>query len=378
MPAFGKHIWILWLLSVCPVERIRAQQTSADTIRRGNNRLPGQKHGHISSAWLFEGDAPLQVLVETDLRRLQRSVVAPELQPATVTLCSPEGRILREEVAIRPRGEFRRDNCSFPNILIDFGKHRSDTPSLHARIKVVSPCQYGSRYVDLMRREFLAYRIYSLFTERSFRVRMVTLRLSDPGGRRKPMEMPSFLIEDIDDMARRNGCHESDTILFHPDQTDRQQMTLIALFQYMIGNTDWAVARGHNVRLIRRDGDTLSRPIAVPYDFDYCGLVNAPYAIPDERLGIADVRTRIYMGPPRNLAEIRHVRDLFLSRRDDVRRLVENFPGLPTEERRDAWRYLEEFFSEMGGKDVESRFSPGGWGYSENKEPRPGGQGPGG
>jgi len=363
MPAFGKHLWILWLLSVCPVERIRSQQTPADTIRRGYDRLPGQKDGHISSAWLFEGDAPLQVLVETDLRRLQRPVSLPEPQPATVSIRSPDGLFLHEEVSIRARGEFRRENCSLPNILIDFGRHRSANPSLHARIKVVSPCQYGPRYENLLLREFLAYRIYSLFPERSFRVRMVTLRLSDPGGRRKNMEMPSFIIEDIDDMTRRNGCHESDTILFHTDQTDRQQMTLIALFQYMIGNTDWAVARGHNVRLIRRDGDTLSRPIAVPYDFDYCGLVNAPYAIPDERLGIPDVRTRLYMGPPRNAPEIARTRDLFLSRRDDIRHLVLTLPGLDPADRKEAWRYLEGFFAELAEKDVEARLAPGGWGF---------------
>lgn len=364
MPVCGKYLWTLLLLSACPMACPKAQQPVTDSLRRPAEGRERPKHGPVHSGWLFRDDAPLQVLVETDQRSLLHPAQEPAWQPANVTLTSSDSILFRDEVAVRARGEFRRDNCSIPNVMLDFGRHHSASPSLHARIKVVSPCQYGPRYEELLLREFLAYRIYALFTDRSFRVRWVTLRMVDREGRRKPSEMPSFLIEDIDDMARRNGCHETNDKLVHPDQTDRQQMTLIALFQYMIGNTDWAVAQGHNIRLIRRDGDSLSRPIAVPYDFDYCGLVNAPYAIPDERLGIADVRTRIYMGPPRNLAEIRHARDLFLQRKEDVRGLVDTLPGMRRSERRDAWQYLEDFFSEMGEKDLEARFSPGGWGYS--------------
>jgi hypothetical protein len=376
MPACGKHLWTLLLLSACPFASPQAQQPLPDSVRRLGEGRDRPKHGPVTSGWLFSDDAPLQVLVETNQRRLQYPAPDPVWQPAIVTLKSSDSILFRDEIAVRARGEFRRDNCAIPNVMLDFGRHQSASPILHARIKVVSPCQYGSRYEDLLLREFLAYRIYALFTERSFRVRWVTLRMVDGEGRRKPSEMPSFLIEDIDDMARRNGCHESDDKPRHPDQTDRQQMTLIALFQYMIGNPDWAVAQGHNIRLIRKDGDSLSRPIAVPYDFDYCGLVNAPYAIPDERLGIADVRTRIYMGPPRNLAEIRHIRGLFQERKEDVRRLVDTLPGMRHAERRDVWRYLEQFFAEIGEKDMDARLSPGGWGYSENNGPRPDGQGP--
>lgn len=364
MPVCGKHLWILMLLSACPFAWPKAQQSLTDSLRRPLQGRERAKHEPIGSAWLFHDDVPLQVLVQTDQRSLLHASPEPAWQPATVTLRASDSIVFRDEVAVRARGEFRRDNCAIPNIMLDFGKHQSASPILHSRIKVVSPCQYGPRYEDLLMREFLAYRLYALFTDRSFRVRWVTLRMVDREGRRKPTEMPSFLIEDIDDMARRNGCHESDENLQHPDQTDRQQMTLISLFQYMIGNTDWAVAKGHNIRLMRKDVDSLSRPIAVPYDFDYCGLVNAPYAIPDERLGIADVRTRIYMGPPRNPVEIRYVRDLLLQRKEDVRRLVDTLPGMHRSERRDVWRYLEDFFTEIGEKDMEARFSPGGWGYS--------------
>lgn len=353
-----------------------ATPRNRDTLPPPTDRPVRPRHPPVASDWLFSDDTPLDLLVQTDMRRLLRSIPEPQLQPATVTLRTADSILFHDAIEIRVRGEFRKDNCSLPNILLDFGRHRSAAPRLHARIKAVVPCQPGVRYESLLHLEHLAYRMYALFTDLSFRVRPVTLRMTDDGDRRKPLTTTGFLIEDIDDMARRNGCHESDDKPRHPDQTDRQQMTLIALFQYMIGNPDWAVAQGHNIRLIRKDGDSLSRPIAVPYDFDYCGLVNAPYAIPDERLGIADVRTRIYMGPPRNLAEIRHIRGLFQERKEDVRRLVDTLPGMRHAERRDVWRYLEQFFAEIGEKDMDARLSPGGWGYSENNGPRPDGQGP--
>src|SRR5690606_19120836 len=37
-------------------------------------------------------------------------------------------------------------------------------------------------------------------------------------------------------------------------------------------------------------------PVAVPYDFDYCGIVAPPYAKPPPALGISSVRQRLFRG----------------------------------------------------------------------------------
>ena len=54
---------------------------------------------------------------------------------------------------------------------------------------------------------------------------------------------------------------------------------VLCLFEYMISNTDWNVSLLHNIKLIRKK-DT-KEIIVVPYDFDYSGLVNADYAVPN-------------------------------------------------------------------------------------------------
>lgn len=68
----------------------------------------------------------------------------------------------------------------------------------------------------------------------------------------------------------------------------------MAVFQYMIGNTDWSVPYRHNIRVLAFD--SLSIPYTVPYDFDHSGIVSAPYALPPEELGLSSVRERRFRG----------------------------------------------------------------------------------
>ncbi len=82
-------------------------------------------------------------------------------------------------------------------------------------------------------------------------------------------------------MARRNGCEILEVERIPQERTNRHKINVLSVFQYMIGNTDWSVRALHNVVLLKEDPTAL--PIVVPYDFDWCGLVNAPYAVPAEQ-----------------------------------------------------------------------------------------------
>ena len=62
------------------------------------------------------------------------------------------------------------------------------------------------------------------------------------------------------------------------------------VFEYMIGNTDWSAVYGHNIVLIR---DAAGRATAVPYDFDFSGLVDTEYARAAPELPIRHVRQRV-------------------------------------------------------------------------------------
>jgi hypothetical protein len=68
----------------------------------------------------------------------------------------------------------------------------------------------------------------------------------------------------------------------------------VALFEFMIGNTDWFIQNRHNLEFVVVPGHNLLVPI--PYDFDYSGLVNAPYAVHHTSLELPSVEIRYYQG----------------------------------------------------------------------------------
>ena len=49
----------------------------------------------------------------------------------------------------------------------------------------------------------------------------------------------------------------------------------VGIFEYMIGNTDWALSVLHNIKLLELPD---AHRIYVPHDFDYSGFVGTDYA----------------------------------------------------------------------------------------------------
>ena len=84
------------------------------------------------------------------------------------------------------------------------------------------------------------------------------------------------------------------------DQLNKAQSALAALFQYMIGNTDFSMVASvegedccHNGILLTGDSPGY---YYVPYDFDFAGIVDAPYAEPNPRFKLRGVTSRLYRG----------------------------------------------------------------------------------
>jgi hypothetical protein len=113
------------------------------------------------------------------------------------------------------------------------------------------------------------------------------------------------------------------------------------LFEYMIGNTDFSIWALHNVRIVQ---DRARRLYPVPYDFDLAGLVHAPYAAPDPRIGIRSVLDRLYRGPCSTAAEFEAAAAALRARRADMLTLLESMTDLEPSARTEARDYLEGFF----------------------------------
>jgi hypothetical protein len=120
---------------------------------------------------------------------------------------------------------------------------------------------------------------------------------------------------------------------------------LMAMFMFMIGNPDYSVAGRHNVKILGMEGFGSRGYTPVPYDFDYCGLVNASYAIPAEELGITTIRERLFRGLCREeeayQKAILHINE----QREEILELIQSFEYLKASERDDMIGYLESYFS---------------------------------
>ncbi len=265
--------------------------------------------------------------------------------PATFATTLPDGTKVDDRIILDIRGHFRLGFCYVPPIKLIFNYKKDSKLYSLKSLKLVNECKINNEFDQYLLKEYTIYRIYNLLSDMSFRVRLLNLSLVDSSGKKKTIVEHAFLLEDIKTLAERNNCSELKNTRFPTEATDRRQMTMVAIFEYMIGNTDWAVSVNHNIRLISNDKDPLSRPYAVPYDFDYSGFVNTTYAIPDEKLDIENVRQRLYRGFPRSLPEVEEVVAVFKGKKEKIYSLINNFDLLTSASKIEMTRYLDDFYN---------------------------------
>lgn len=300
----------------------------------------------ISRKKFFTQDSVIQVTLTTDMKKLAGQRVKPAFQEATVTWHNADSTgDVTEPARVRLRGNFRRENCGIASMMIDFktGMDNSRLRNLE-QLKFVAPCNRKAEGDGLVLKEYLVYKIYNLITDKSFRVRLMHMNFEDKAGKVKPYKNYAFAIEPIDDVGKRNNCREEDSIKFQTVETNKIHTTMVSIFQYMIGNTDWSIPNFHNIKLLISSDSPWLRPYVVPYDFDYCGAVNAEYAIPQEMLNIEKVTDRLYRGFPATIEEIRPIVALFNEKEPEIFKLIDDFKLLDETEKQVMVNFLKQFF----------------------------------
>ncbi len=298
----------------------------------------------IDSVGFFNDDQVIKMTLSTDMKNLVAKKMKMEDQPATVTITMPDGKSFNGNVNVRARGITRKETCNMPPLMVDFIKGSTSSLSSLHKLKLVCGCSSSSDEERLALKEFLVYRIYNLITDMSFRVRLAHITYEDSKGKRKPFTQYGFFIEDVDVLAKRNGCKELNNIAVNTVNTNRELMAIVDLFQYMVGNTDWSVPNLHNTKLIQKKGEPSSAPYVIPYDFDYAGLVTAYYAVPSEILNIEKVTDRLYRGYPRSMEELHIAIGVFNKQKESVYKLIAAFTPLADRYKKEVTDYIDEFY----------------------------------
>jgi len=210
---------------------------------------------------------------------------------------------------------------------------------------MVSYCEKGYQYEQYILKEYLAYQLYQMFTPKSFDTRLIRMTYVDTGRKNKEYEAYAFLIEEVGRLEQRLGAKAIKKKNVHQDATAYNHVNIFCIFQFMIGNHDWSIPSLHNTQLLSRKEEGLSILYAVPYDFDYSGLVNASYAVPPKRLNVKTVRDRVFQGFCRTEAEFKAAFDIFQAKKPEIYALVESVPYLSRKSRRETLSYLDSFFN---------------------------------
>lgn len=311
----------------------------------------------VDSVKFFTDEEVVEISLSTDIKKLQNEKLPDIFQEAEVTLTLPGSTPIKEAITVGARGHFRRDYCNIPPIMMDFKNPSSPRLSSLGKLKLVIACGAKAEDEQLVLKEFLVYKIYNLLEEKSFRVRLVRISYNDTRGKIKPYTQYAFLVEDDKDLARRNGCIKKEKATYNTEATNRSLMTKVAVFEYMISNGDWSVPGNHNIKLIFDKQNTNALPFVVPYDFDHSGFVNAGYALPSEILGTELVTERVYRGFPRSMEELQLTFDVFKAKKEAIMAVINNFTLLKESYRKEATRYLEEFYKIINNtKSVQSIF----------------------
>lgn len=247
-------------------------------------------------------------------------------------------------IQMKTRGHFRRKkgNCTYPPLLIQFPKGGAQLNSIfneQQKLKLVMPC----RGDDFVIKEWLAYKIYNLITPLSFKVRLVQVTLEESKNNKTKKPFYGLLLEEEKQIARRNNMKAVDQKL-QPQQIQVSHFLTMTVFQYLIGNTDWSIQYQQNIKLLV--ADSIAGAIAVPYDFDHAGIVNAPYAHPAEELLMNSIRERRYRGYcMEDLIVFENIIAKYLSLKEDIFRLCEASTLMDERSKKSTIQFLDDFFT---------------------------------
>jgi hypothetical protein len=293
----------------------------------------------------FVGDSMVYLTIETDFDQLFKNKAEGEYQPASLVALQSDGNEVKKDIRVSARGVTRRKICEFPPLKFWFSKEElisEDLQDFHT-LKLVTHCSDSLGNEQLLLKEYLAYRLLNLLTDYSFHVQLARVKYVDSSNSYPSQEKYAFLIENNKEMAARLQGDLLDADEYQLKAINKENYNLLAIFQYMIGNTDWNMFRHHNIKLVLPHNEEI--PMAVPYDFDYSGLVNAPYAVPYASLPIKHVRERFLQWKGKDVAELEGTIQLFLDKKEEILATCKSFSALEKEAREDITGYLESFFS---------------------------------
>jgi hypothetical protein len=305
---------------------------------------------------LFASDEVLRITLSGDMKELMNDRdTQARYHPFQLSYAHDDSSN-KIAVKIKTRGHFRlaKGNCAYPPLRLNFARSEvADDPVFfdQDKMKLVTPCR-GDQYVV---NEYLVYKLHNIITPKSFRARLVSVVYDDTVKGKATEPLYGILLEEESQMAKRNNTISIEKTGMRPEQTDRNDFLTMAVFEFLIGNTDWSIQYQQNVKLIAKDSSTL--PSTVAYDFDHAGIVRAPYAKPAEELQLASTLTRRYRGfCVTDIKQFDETFALFNSLKDKIYAVYTDNALLDPKYVKATTKFLDDFYAIINDPKEASRY----------------------
>jgi len=300
---------------------------------------------------LFYSDDIINIELRCDFTAIQNDRMKnPQFHDGFLIYLSPGGETVKLPVKLKARGDFRRnpENCKFPPLTVNFRKSevKNTLFSNQDKLKLVTPCQDDEDVIE----EYIIYKMYNKVTDLSFKVRLVKINYFDTGRGKKLFEKYSFFIEDDKHLAERNNSSEVKEVL-NPYNLNIEILKIMSVFEYMIGNKDWFITSKRNVIILRPENKSLE-PYAVPYDFDFSGLVDAYYTKPPGATDEVLAPRRVYKGICFTDAEFKDAFEFYRKLRPALESVISDLEFITKYSRKYTLSYINEFYEIIGNPNL--------------------------
>ncbi|MFA8436998.1 MAG: hypothetical protein ACEPOZ_21035 [Marinifilaceae bacterium] len=327
--------------------------SSVDLLAVPPNSTHSSSKDSIAKESFFNSSELLEFTLEADFVTLLNDIdKSRKYHKSQISYRNQQNQAIDLNVKIKTRGKFRlrKQNCNFPPLKFNFSKEGAKGTIFAGqdKLKFVSHCQNDDlMYEQHTLEEYLIYRIYNLITDNSFRVRLARITYVDRNTS-DSLTRFGFFVEDRDQMAKRLGRSILEYKNIQQYDVLRSNMIQLSLFQLMIGNTDWSVEKLHNIDLISIDDNSI--PLAIPFDFDWSGLIGHSYFVPDPKIDPEAKYQRIYKSYQWNKDDLEKAIQRYLLLKDDLFLFVNTFPYLNLSNREKCIHYLSEFYEIIESK----------------------------
>jgi hypothetical protein len=342
----SRALWTMTRVALLGVLALSSASAQAkkDAKKRVEPKFKPDSTGKIAK--FFTSEEPITVTLTTNIKRIRgdKGENAP-WRPGSLTVNDTAGKPVTIPIRLKTHGIWRLKNCDFPPIRLNFNNDSSKHTVFHGldQPKLTNYCRDNNEYEQYVLQELQLYRIYRLLTPMSHAVRLLHVTYVDSASGKPLTTRYAFIGEEGGPMAARLNGRILKSKGATPDDLEPQADVVLGMFQYLIGNTDFALGALHNAEIVGQENGNF---IPIAYDFDFSGAVNTRYATPDPRLGTRTVRERIYRGYCVPNEEYPKAVALFNAKKDSIYALYSDQIGklLQPNIVKETLEYYDEFY----------------------------------